>query len=91
MDYFNLSQSIGIDTLINKKLLAANDIFKFVRNGDIVIARIEDEVTVKYFRKPADDMVILEPANDDFNDIEINLRNEDFFIEGKYVGLIREN
>jgi repressor LexA len=62
-----------------------------IRNGDIVIARIEDEVTVKYFRKPADDMVVLEPANDDFNDIEINLRNEDFFIEGKYVGLIREN
>ena len=36
MDYFNLSQSIGINTLINKKLLAANDIFRFVRNGDIV-------------------------------------------------------
>ena len=36
MDYFNLSQSIGIDTLINKKLLAANDIFRFVRKGDIV-------------------------------------------------------
>ena len=36
MDYFNLSQSIGIDTLINKKLLAANDIFRFVRIGDIV-------------------------------------------------------
>ena len=36
MDYFNLSKSIGIDTLINKKLLAANDIFRFVRNGDIV-------------------------------------------------------
>ena len=36
MEYFNLSQSIGIDTLINKKLLAANDIFRFVRNGDIV-------------------------------------------------------
>ena len=36
MDYFNLSQSIGIDTLINKKLLAANDIFRFVRKGDVV-------------------------------------------------------
>ena len=43
MDYFNLSQSIGIDTLINKKLLAANDIFKFVRNGDIVeLAKLND-------------------------------------------------
>ena len=41
MDYFNLSQSIGIDTLINKKLLAANDIFKFVRNGDIVAEIVE--------------------------------------------------
>ena len=43
MDYFNLSQSIGIDTLINKKLLAANDIFKFVRDGDIVeLAKLND-------------------------------------------------
>jgi trk system potassium uptake protein TrkA len=36
MDYFELSQSIGIDTLINKKLLAANNIFRYVRRGDVV-------------------------------------------------------
>jgi trk system potassium uptake protein TrkA len=36
MDYFQLSQSIGIDTLINKKLLAANDIFRYIRKGEIV-------------------------------------------------------
>lgn len=36
MDYFQLSQSIGIDTLINKKLLAANHIFRHIRKGDIV-------------------------------------------------------
>jgi trk system potassium uptake protein TrkA len=36
MDYFQLSHSIGIDTLINKKLLAANNIFRFVRKGDVV-------------------------------------------------------
>ena len=43
MDYFNLSQSIGIDTLINKKLLAANDIFKYVRKGEIVeLAKLSD-------------------------------------------------
>ncbi len=36
MDYFQLSQSIGIDTLINKKLLAANNIFRHVRRGEIV-------------------------------------------------------
>jgi trk system potassium uptake protein TrkA len=36
MDYFELSQSIGIDTLINKKLLAANNIFRYIRKGDVV-------------------------------------------------------
>ena len=36
MDYFQLSHSIGIDTLINKKLLAANHIFRHVRQGEVV-------------------------------------------------------
>ena len=36
MDYFQLSQSIGIDTLINKKLLAANNISRFIRRGEVV-------------------------------------------------------
>ncbi|GAB5399174.1 MAG: Trk system potassium transporter TrkA [Aureisphaera sp.] len=36
MDYFQLSQSIGINTLINKKLLAANNIFRHVRKGEVV-------------------------------------------------------
>lgn len=36
MDYINISQTIGIDTLINKKLLAASAIFKHVRKGDVL-------------------------------------------------------
>ncbi len=36
MDYFQVSHSIGIDTLINKKLLAANNIFRYIRKGEIV-------------------------------------------------------
>tara|TARA_R110002049_G_scaffold215653_1_gene387179 strand:- start:1646 stop:2995 length:1350 start_codon:yes stop_codon:yes gene_type:complete len=36
MDYFQLSHTIGIDTLINKKLLAANNIFKHIRRGEVV-------------------------------------------------------
>lgn len=36
MDYINISQTIGIDTLINKKLLAASEIFKHVRKGEVV-------------------------------------------------------
>jgi trk system potassium uptake protein TrkA len=33
--YFHLSQNIGVDTLINKKLLAANSIFRYVRKGQV--------------------------------------------------------
>jgi len=36
IDYINLSQTIGIDTLINKKLIAANNIFRYVRQGVII-------------------------------------------------------
>lgn len=35
-DYFQLSHSFGIDSLINKKLLAANNIFRYVRKGEVV-------------------------------------------------------
>ena len=36
MDYFKLSHSIGVDNLINKKLLAANTIFRYIRRGEVV-------------------------------------------------------
>lgn len=35
IDYIHLSQNIGIDTLINKKIIAASNIFKFVRKGQV--------------------------------------------------------
>lgn len=36
MDYTRISQDIGIDTIINKKLIAANNIFRYVRKGKII-------------------------------------------------------
>jgi len=36
MDYMGISQTIGIDTLINKKLIAASNIFRHIRKGDIL-------------------------------------------------------
>ncbi len=36
MDYIHLSQSIGVDTLINKKLIAANFIFRYIRRGQVI-------------------------------------------------------
>lgn len=36
IDYHQLSQSVGINTLINKKILAANSIFRHIRKGDVI-------------------------------------------------------
>ena len=47
MDYFQLSYSIGIDTLINKKLLTANTIFRYIRKGDVVDMRTLNNLNVE--------------------------------------------
>ena len=62
-----------------------------IKNGDIVIARLEDEVTVKFFNRKSPKIVELEPANDDFENIIVDLEYQDFHIEGKSVGLLRKN
>ena len=62
-----------------------------VKNGDIVIARIDDEVTIKFLNRKSPKIVELEPANDDFQNIIVDLELEDFTIEGKSVGLLRRN
>ena len=61
-----------------------------VNNGDIVVARIEDEVTVKRFkRSKSKHQVTLLPENKDFSPIEVDLRRQNFEIEGLGVGVIR--
>ena len=62
-----------------------------VKNGDIVIARLDDEVTVKFFNRKSPKVVELEPANEDFENIIINLEQDELHIEGKSVGLLRKN
>ncbi|UCE92875.1 MAG: Trk system potassium transporter TrkA [Flavobacteriaceae bacterium] len=47
VDYFSLSKNIGIDTLINKKLLAANSIFRYIRKGDVVEMTILNDVNAE--------------------------------------------
>ena len=62
-----------------------------IKNGDIVIARIDDEVTIKYFKRKSEKVIELEAANEDYKNIIIDLEVEDFAIEGKSVGLLRKN
>ena len=58
------------------------------RNGQIVVARLEDEVTVKRFHRRGH-LVQLLPENVDFEPIEVNLHRQDLAIEGLGVGVIR--
>ena len=60
------------------------------RNGQIVVARVEDDVTVKRYQKNRN-KVTLHPENDDFDPIEVNLKETNFSIEGLYVGVIRRH
>ncbi|MFT7559685.1 MAG: repressor LexA [Flavobacteriales bacterium] len=61
------------------------------RNGQIVVARIGDEVTVKRFKRERNRSIVeLWPENPDFNVIEVDLRDEDFAIEGLSVGVLRQ-
>ena len=57
-------------------------------NGQIVVARVEDEVTVKRFRRQ-DERVWLLPENSGFSPIEIDLRQQSLVIEGLVVGVLR--
>lgn len=58
------------------------------RNGQIVVARLGDEVTVKRFHRRGNRVRLL-PENPDFDPIEVNLRRDPLTIEGLAVGLIR--
>ncbi len=58
------------------------------RNGQIVVARIGEEATVKYYHRSSHTLR-LEPANQNFAPLVIDLRPQPCVIEGLVVGLIR--
>ncbi|MDF1762947.1 MAG: transcriptional repressor LexA [Oleibacter sp.] len=60
------------------------------RNGQIVVARVENEVTVKRYHKSRN-LVTLYPENDDYQPIEVDVRHQEFAIEGLYVGVVRRD
>lgn len=63
-----------------------------IRNGQIVVARIEDEVTVKRFRRRGNQATVqLIPENEDFDVIQVDMRDRNFAIEGLAVGVIRQH
>ena len=62
-----------------------------VTNGQIVVARIDQEVTVKRFqRTKTRNQILLLPENEAYSPIEVDLANQAFAIEGLSVGVIRQ-
>lgn len=59
-----------------------------VRNGQVVVARIDDEVTVKRWKKQGA-IVHLLPENSDFDPIIVDTRAQSLTIEGLAVGVVR--
>jgi repressor LexA len=75
--------------ILDRDLLAVHRTPSF-RSGQIVVARLHDEVTVKRIRQHRH-VVELCPENPDFETIVVDLRREPLAIEGIAVGVIRDS
>ena len=59
-----------------------------VKNGQVIVARVEDDVTVKRFKREGN-IVYLHAENEDFEPIKVDLANQQFNVEGIAVGIVR--
>ena len=59
--------------------------------GNIVVARINDEVTVKTLVEMSQTKVVLRPENQNYKDIIVNPETDELAIEGSCVALVRES
>lgn len=73
--------------ILDRDLLAVHQTSQ-ARNGQIVVARIGEEATVKYYRRQGS-KVRLDPANAAHSPIEVDLKKQEFSIEGLAVGVLR--
>ena len=75
--------------ILDGDLLAVHRI-REAQKGQIVVARLDDEVTVKRFERKRNQVWLL-PENPDFEPIRVDLRRQSLVIEGIGVGLIRND
>ena len=90
-DYFLVVQGDSMIEagILDGDLLAVHTT-RVANNGDIIVARIEDEVTVKRLRRTGQKHVVeLLPENPDYKPIRVDLREQAFTIEGISVGVLR--
>ncbi|MDY0248833.1 MAG: transcriptional repressor LexA [Pseudomonas sp.] len=77
-------KDIGI---LDGDLLAVH-ITNEARNGQVIVARIDDDVTVKRYKREGSTVWLL-PENSDFEPIKVDLKTQNLTIEGLSVGVIR--
>lgn len=90
-DYFLVvhGDSMVAAGILDGDLLAVHST-PVANNGDIVVARIEDEVTVKRLHRTRDRHLLeLLPENPDYEPIRVDLREQEVVIEGVSVGVLR--
>ncbi|MFV0277270.1 MAG: transcriptional repressor LexA [Parahaliea sp.] len=90
-DYFLTvhGDSMSAAGILDGDLLAVHST-PVANNGDIVVARVEDEVTVKRLRRGSSKHLLeLLPENPDYQPIRVDLREQAFAIEGLSVGVLR--
>ena len=75
--------------ILENDLIAVNKKAQ-IKKGSIVIARINDEVTVKTLKSISTDLVVLQPENSNYSNIEVNPKKENLSFEGTCVGLLRD-
>ena len=75
--------------ILENDLIAVNKKAQ-IKKGSIVIARINDEVTVKTLKSISPELVILQPENSNYSDIKVNPKIEELSFEGTCVGLLRD-
>ena len=89
--YLRVKGDSMVDVGIYEEDLIGVSKSKDFKVGNIVVARINDEVTVKTLIEMSKTKVVLRPENQNYKDIIVNPETDELAIEGSCVALVRES
>ena len=89
--YLRVKGDSMVDVGIYEEDLIGVSKSKEFKLGNIVVARINDEVTVKTLIEMSQTKVVLRPENQNYKDIIVNPETDELAIEGSCVALVRES
>jgi repressor LexA len=89
--YLRVKGDSMVDVGIYEEDLIGVSKSKEFKVGNIVVARINDEVTVKTLVEMSQTKVVLRPENQNYKDIIVNPKTDELAIEGSCVALVRES